>query len=430
MLHEATDRQLVLACADNHRQWMCGLARAAGGEVARVGGATLAYTPPPVAEVFVTFPRLPAADAGARLDAVLAYCRARPLSQAGCWSLLPATPRDLGARLLARGFEWGWQPHWMAIDLRALPEVPAPPGVTVAPAAEEVWDQHPHLAYHPDTNPFWREALRREYALGRAGPGAAQHFAAWHDGRPAGGSLVYLSRGRLGVAGIYQVGVPPALRNRGIGKAVTLAACRHAAQLGYRFAVLNATPLGEPAYRRLGFRSLGYGQTWWLHRAALERPAPSPLQVAFVEALGRGDMAALNELRPALPPGALDEPLPCGITPLALAVTVGKNASAEWLIAQGAAPDVLALWDLGWASRLPALLNAHPEAVSRRAGAMGATPLHHAALRGDKALVALLLAHGADASLADHTSTSPPAGWARHAGHADVAALIERRAAQ
>jgi hypothetical protein len=27
---------------------------------------------------------------------------------------------ELAARLVARGFEWGWQPHWMAIDLAEL----------------------------------------------------------------------------------------------------------------------------------------------------------------------------------------------------------------------------------------------------------------------------------------------------------------------
>jgi hypothetical protein len=43
------------------------------------------------------------------------------------------------------------------------------------------------------------------------------------------------------------------------------AVCRAAANAGARMATLNATGEGELLYRALGFRSLGLGQTWWLH---------------------------------------------------------------------------------------------------------------------------------------------------------------------
>jgi len=48
-------------------------------------------------------------------------------------------------------------------------------------------------------------------------------------------------------------------------------------------------------YRRLGFVSLGHGQTWWLHPPVLEAPPPPETQVRFVEAVGTGDVAALDE---------------------------------------------------------------------------------------------------------------------------------------
>jgi hypothetical protein len=44
------------------------------------------------------------------------------LREASCWSLTPDPA--LGTRLATRGFGWGWQPHWMALDLAHLPDVP------------------------------------------------------------------------------------------------------------------------------------------------------------------------------------------------------------------------------------------------------------------------------------------------------------------
>ena len=72
------------------------------------------------------------------------------------------------------------------------------------------------------------------------------------DGEPVGVSMMFLSSG---VGGLYQVEVSSEHRRQGIGTAMTLAPMEDARQLGYRIAVLQASTMGEPVYRRIGFKS-------------------------------------------------------------------------------------------------------------------------------------------------------------------------------
>lgn len=390
-----TREDLLRAVAANHRRFLGGGACAAGGALHRERGLTWTHTPGARGagggEAAILFPRLDPEDAGRRLDALLRFCREQSpaLRSVSCWSLLPAQPPDLGALLTARGFEWGWQPHWMWLDLAQMPDdLPLPEGLRVAPAGPEtVWDVE-DLPYYSPAVGRPRRRLRR--------------FGAWQEERVVGHSTLFLTTGRLGVAGIYDVGVVPAARGQGVGKAVSLAACRHARALGCRHALLNATPEGERVYRKLGFVSLGHGQTWWLHRERLEAPPPSPEQVAFAEAIGRGDVAALAR---GGKPEAPDAPLACGMTPLELAVAAGQPGSAEWLLRHGAL-------------------------AGHASGPNGVTPLHTAAWDNRLALIRVLLDNGADPTLRDSRFQSTPAGWARHNNSLAAAEMIEEHLRQ
>jgi GNAT superfamily N-acetyltransferase len=73
-----------------------------------------------------------------------------------------------------------------------------------------------------------------------------------------------VSTGRLGTAGIYDMGVADDERRRGIGTALTLAALELGRTQGCGIATLNATPEGASLYGTLGFRQVGIAQTWWL----------------------------------------------------------------------------------------------------------------------------------------------------------------------
>ena len=56
-----------------------------------------------------------------------------------------------------------------------------------------------------------------------------------------------------GVMGVYNVGVLPAARRRGVGAAVTCALVERGVELGCHSAILHSSSLGYPVYERIGF---------------------------------------------------------------------------------------------------------------------------------------------------------------------------------
>lgn len=349
---------LIRAAAANHRSWFRRLARARGGRVEGAGGVDVIVGE---REATIAFPR------SRGIEAAVARIRELGVREASCWTERP--DRDLGTRLVARGFGWGWQPHWMALDLARLP-APDPRhriavGYAPVPAAVPYGGD-------PDAPP-------------------AVHVSVSVDGTIAGHAAMNPWRG---VAGIYSMGVDPARRRKGIGRALTIAACRIAAEQGCTHATLNATGEGELLYRAVGFESLGWGQTWWYSPG----PEPTRRQVALAEAIGFGDVAALAALDPT--PAELAEPLPGHTSPLRLAVVTDRIASARWML-----------------DRAPAL-------VRRRYEPFGGTLLH-LAVEWDRPDVArLALERGADRAARDRTYHGTPLDWVEHTGATATGAVL------
>lgn len=358
------DNALRQAVADNHRDWMARWAVTAGNGVVSIDGEDLYLS----SEANL-FPRS-APDP----DRLMTAIRAHDCPGVGYWSV--DADDQVGVRLVARGFGWGWRPHWMAIDLDDAERF-APPSdpqfeVVVAPGPP-----HAHtLPYAPpvgvgDPPGTFRLGVRlREKVIGQI-------------------SL----NPHAGIAGIYSMGVVPRARGRGIATELTQAACRLAIEQGCRHAVLNATDDGERVYRRVGFRSLGWGQTWWYFR----RPAPTARAIALTEAIGFGELAALAALGPA--DTELDGRLPGDESPLVFALLTGQVAVAEWILA-----------------RRPALVEA-------RYGSREATLLQLAVEHDSAPFVELALACGVDVTARDATFSATALGWAEHFGRD---ALAER----
>ncbi len=416
LLQDATPHDLERAAALNHKVLFRQEAAALGGTIFTAGGLEWTSGSAQVPSM-VAFPELELETAGEKLDELIGYYLRHSPKGAGCWSLDPPQPSDLGVRLLARGFQPGWRPRWMALDLDANHAgYPSPRGLAITADNTIALDQVRNLPYAQVIIPDARMAEV---------PGQWTRFVARLRGKVVAQSVVFLSTGPYGAAGIYHVGVVPGARHQGIGKAVTLAACLYAKEKGYRYAVLNATDGGRRTYEQMGFATAGEGWTWWLLADRLLAQPPTRGEVKLAEAVGTGDLDALETLSLASLGGAdLGRPLTNRMTLMQLAVHCGQVGSARWLADCGAAYSVLDAWDLGWKEQARERLQEEPKAVNLVYGEWDKTLLHFAAERNDEELTKLALSADPDLALRDKAYRGTPFDWARHFGHSAIADLI------
>ncbi len=167
------------------------------------------------------------------------------------WLVTPSTrPAELGQRLVAHGLVQVVDDPGMALDLHALPEVlPTPAGFTVAPvddpAALQAWASFADQPGVAEALVAWGNAI------GFAAERELYHYLGYLEGRPVATASLVLGGG---VAGLYSVMTVPEVQRRGIGALMTVVPLRMARARGYRVGVLQASTMGLPLYRRLGFQ--------------------------------------------------------------------------------------------------------------------------------------------------------------------------------
>jgi ribosomal protein S18 acetylase RimI-like enzyme len=92
--------------------------------------------------------------------------------------------------------------------------------------------------------------------LGRLAVMRAPHIVsvlACVDGKAAAAAMVILTHG---IGGIYWVGTSPAARGKGLAELCTRVVGNRAFDMGARAVVLQASPMGDPIYRRMGYREV------------------------------------------------------------------------------------------------------------------------------------------------------------------------------
>ena len=195
---------------------------------------------------------LPRDHPGEVIDEALNHFKTRGVA-ALSW-LTPSS--DVGQLLVSRGLTFEEGGTGMAADLATVPDGPMPPaglsiGAVEDEASLEAWVRLTRIGFGiPE---FAERRLLEVFGAVRSAP-QSQAYLALMDGQPVATSQLFLGGG---VAGIYNVTCLPEARGRGIGTAVTLAPLVEARSRGYRMAILQASDLGYPVYRRLGFRDYG-----------------------------------------------------------------------------------------------------------------------------------------------------------------------------
>jgi GNAT superfamily N-acetyltransferase len=82
---------------------------------------------------------------------------------------------------------------------------------------------------------------------------------AYVDDVPSAAAQTLLSHG---IAGVYWVGTIEAARGKGLGQAVTAAVTNRAFELGSSVNTLQASTMGEPIYRRMGYEEIYRTRTY------------------------------------------------------------------------------------------------------------------------------------------------------------------------
>ena len=227
----------------------------------------VAWAVAPVADTFrnvVVGARLEPSAADGRIAQVRdAYLRG---DTGFVWWVAPFdTPHDLGTRLVNAGLILEGNAPAMAASLDDVPLDELPPdGLEIVP----VRDTGTLNEFLSIVEADWLEwaggeatsvqrrtldAFAREIPRRLPSEPVPLRWLGRVDGQPVATSRVSLGGG---VAGLYAILTLPSHRGRGIGRAMTLAALRAAAGIGYRIGVLQSSDLGYGVYLKLGFRDL------------------------------------------------------------------------------------------------------------------------------------------------------------------------------
>jgi GNAT superfamily N-acetyltransferase len=186
------------------------------------------------------------------VDDALGYFSAKGCPEFSFWLDNGVERTGWDELLLGRGFQYFDGPPGMGVVLDRLPaSLPAIAGFEIRLVENE--DELREFAWLVnDVYEFPRDCRPQAYDM-MHGLGLTDNnpiYVGCLDGVRVASFRAFFGGG---VVGIYNVATLAEARGKGIGSAVTLHALQEARALGYRAGTLQASEMGEPIYRRLGF---------------------------------------------------------------------------------------------------------------------------------------------------------------------------------
>jgi GNAT superfamily N-acetyltransferase len=199
--------------------------------------------------------RLPSENLESTIQYILADAEARntPI----LWWITPSTrPSDLADFLKKAGFSVDEDGPGMAVILAELNEnrsIPAGSSVRVVQddEARREWCRTMASGFEIPAEKVEFAVNSWQYVISRVEAENTVAYTTYLDGRPVATSLLQLGGG---VAGIYGVATIPEARRKGIGALATLYPLLQARDMGYKVGILQASDMGFPLYRSLGFQ--------------------------------------------------------------------------------------------------------------------------------------------------------------------------------
>jgi GNAT superfamily N-acetyltransferase len=246
----------IAANEENLASWIPVFSRLEGAQLNDIPGVSRAITNIPMS-LFnsIMDARLASEDVEATVQYIKADATRRQVPV--LWWVGPSSlPSDLATQLVKQGFQVDEDGPGMAVELEKLNEsLPKPGGLSIEHAQDDeawqTWSQTLMAGFEAPAERIEFGIKTWQNLLSIADPDMTQAYTAWLDGEPVAISLLQLGGG---VAGIYAVATLPKARRQGVGAQVTLFPLLQARLRGYKIGILQASEMGLPVYRSLGFR--------------------------------------------------------------------------------------------------------------------------------------------------------------------------------